>query len=69
MSQRKEINELLIEILPYISHVEEIKELFNRVNSLEELKEIVSERLKEEKDITKITDYKIILNKISEIMG
>ncbi|WP_457612314.1 hypothetical protein [Methanocaldococcus sp.] len=60
----KELENLLIEVLPYITHVDEVKELFNRVNSLEELKEILTKKLEEVNDITKKTDYKIILNRL-----
>ncbi|WP_456472830.1 hypothetical protein [Methanocaldococcus sp.] len=60
----KELESLLIEVLPYITHVEEVKELFNRVNNLKELKEVLTKKLEEENDITKKTDYKIILQKI-----
>ncbi|AAB99607.1 hypothetical protein MJ_1579 [Methanocaldococcus jannaschii DSM 2661] len=66
MNQRKEIELLMFDVLPYMANMEFIKELLESVNSLEELEQKVRELLEKETDITKKTDLKILLEKIEE---
>jgi len=58
---------VLSEALPYVSDIEYAKELILNSKDLEELKEKINKLIKEEKDITKKTDLRIILEKIEEI--
>ena len=66
MSQRKEIEMLMFDVLPYMANIEFIRELFENVESLEELEQKAKELLEKETDITKKTDLKILLEKIEE---
>ncbi|NPA63145.1 MAG: hypothetical protein GXN95_06310 [Methanococci archaeon] len=66
MNQKREIELLMFEVLPYISNISYIKEIFEEAESLEDLERKVEELLKVEKDITKKTDLKILLEKIKE---
>ena len=58
---------LLIDIAPYIENIEFFKELLESSKDIEDLKRKLNELLKEEKDITRKTDIRIILNKIDSI--
>ncbi|EHP89188.1 hypothetical protein [Methanotorris formicicus] len=58
---------VLSESLPYVSDIEYAKELIQNSKDLDELKEKINKLIKEEKDITKQTDLRIILEKIEEI--
>ena len=66
MNQRKEIKLLMYDVLPYMANIEFIRELFENVESLEELEQKAKELLEKETDITKKTDLKILLEKIEE---
>ena len=66
MSQREEIELLMYDVLPYMANIEFIRELFENVESLEELEQKAKELLEKETDITKKTDLKILLEKIEE---
>ena len=66
MSQRKEIEMLMLDVLPYMANMEFIRELFENVESLEEIEQKAKELLEKETDITKKTDLKILLEKIEE---
>ncbi|ADC68884.1 conserved hypothetical protein [Methanocaldococcus sp. FS406-22] len=66
MNQRKEIELLMYDVLPYMANIEFIRELFENVESLEELEQKAKELLEKETDITKKTDLKILLEKIEE---
>ena len=66
MNQRKEIELLMYDVLPYMANIEFIKELLESVESLEEIEQKVKELLEKETDITKKTDLKILLEKIEE---
>ena len=56
---------LLVDIAPYIEDIEFFKELLERSKDIEDLKRRLNELLKKEEDITRKTDIKIILNKMS----
>ncbi|WP_026152852.1 hypothetical protein [Methanocaldococcus villosus] len=66
MSLRKVINleELLYDVLPYISNMEFIKNLIKEAKDINELEKKVKEMLEKEDNITKKTDLKILLEKI-----
>ena len=66
MSQRKEIELLMYDVLPYMANIEFIRELLESANSLEEIEQKAKELLEKEIDITKKTDLKILLEKIEE---
>ena len=66
MSQRKEIEMLMFDVLPYMANIEFIRELLESANSLEEIEQKAKELLEKEEDITKKTDLKILLEKIEE---
>jgi len=66
MSQREEIELLMYDVLPYMANMEFIRELFENVESLEEIEQKAKELLEKETDITKKTDLKILLEKIEE---
>ena len=66
MSQRKEIEMLMFDVLPYMANIEFIRELLESANSLEEIEQKAKELLEKEDDITKKTDLKILLEKIEE---
>ncbi|ACV24579.1 hypothetical protein [Methanocaldococcus fervens] len=66
MSQRKEIELLMYDVLPYMANMEFIRELLESVDSLEELEKKAKELLEKETNITKKTDLKILLEKIEE---
>ena len=66
MSQRKEIEMLMFDVLPYMANIEFIRELLESANSLEEIEQKAKELLEKETDITKKTDLKILLEKIEE---
>jgi hypothetical protein len=66
MSQREEIEMLMLDVLPYMANMEFIRELFENVESLEEIEQKAKELLEKETDITKKTDLKILLEKIEE---
>ena len=66
MSQREEIELLMYDVLPYMANMEFIRELFENVESLEEIEQKAKELLEKEEDITKKTDLKILLEKIEE---
>jgi hypothetical protein len=66
MSQREEIEMLMLDVLPYMANMEFIRELFENVKSLEEIEQKAKELLEKETDITKKTDLKILLEKIEE---
>jgi hypothetical protein len=66
MSQRKEIELLMLDALPYMANIEFIRELLESVESLEEIEQKAKELLEKETDITKKTDLKILLEKIEE---
>ena len=66
MSQRKEIEMLMFDVLPYMANIEFIRELLESANSLEEIEQKAKELLEKEEDITKKTDLKILLEKIGE---
>ncbi|HID47938.1 MAG TPA: hypothetical protein EYH15_00765 [Methanothermococcus okinawensis] len=57
--------ELLIDIAPYIQDIEFFKELLDKSKDMEDLKKRLKELLEEEREITRITDIKIILSKIT----
>ncbi|AEH06652.1 hypothetical protein [Methanothermococcus okinawensis] len=59
-----EKNNILMEIGPYVSDIEFLKELLNNSNDIEDLKNKLKELLEIEKDIIKRTDIKIILDKL-----
>ena len=66
MNQRKEIELLMYDVLPYMANIEFIRELLESANSLEEIEQKAKELLEKEEDITKKTDLKILLEKIEE---
>ena len=66
MSQREEIELLMYDVLPYMANMEFIRELFENVESLEEIEQKAKELLEKETDITKKTDLKILLEMIEE---
>ncbi|AIJ05147.1 hypothetical protein JH146_0296 [Methanocaldococcus bathoardescens] len=66
MNQRKEIELLMYDVLPYMANMESIKELLESANSLEDIEQKVKELLEKETNITKKTDLKILLEKIEE---
>jgi hypothetical protein len=67
MNQRKEIELLMYDVLPYMANIEFIKELLESVESLEEIEQKVKELLEKETDMTKKTDLKILLEKIERL--
>ena len=67
MNQRKEIELLMYDVLPYMANIEFIKELLESVENLEEIEQKVKELLEKETDMTKKTDLKILLEKIERL--
>ncbi|ENN96280.1 hypothetical protein J422_03216 [Methanocaldococcus villosus KIN24-T80] len=58
------MEELLYDVLPYISNMEFIKNLIKEAKDINELEKKVKEMLEKEDNITKKTDLKILLEKI-----
>ena len=67
MNQRKEIELLMYDVLPYMANIEFIKELLESAENLEEIEQKVKELLEKETDMTKKTDLKILLEKIERL--
>ncbi|WP_292459382.1 hypothetical protein [Methanothermococcus sp.] len=59
-----EKNAILMEVGAYVSDIEFLKELIDKSNNIEDLKNRLNKLLETEKNITRKTDIKIILDKI-----
>lgn len=59
-----EKNKILMEVGPYVSDIEFLKEIIKKSKDIEDLKDKLNKLLETEEDITRKTDIKIILSKI-----
>ena len=57
-------NEILMEVGPYVSDIEFLRELIDKSRDIEDLKNRLNKLLETEENITKKTDIKIILDKL-----
>ena len=57
-------NEILMEVAPYVSDIEFLREIIDESRDIEDLKNRLNKLLETEEDITRKTDIKIILSKI-----
>ena len=57
-------NEILMEVAPYVSDIEFLRELIDKSRDIEDLKNRLNKLLETEENITKKTDIKIILDKL-----
>ncbi len=60
-----EKNKILMEVGPYVSDIEFLKEIINKSKDIEDLKNKLNKLLETEEDITRKTDIKIILDKLN----
>jgi selenocysteine-specific translation elongation factor len=57
-------NGILMEVAPYVSDIEFLRELIDKSRDIEDLKNRLNKLLETEENITKKTDIKIILDKL-----
>jgi hypothetical protein len=60
----EEKNAILMEVGPYVSDIEFLREIIDESRDIEDLKNRLNKLLETEEDITRKTDIKIILSKI-----
>ena len=61
----EEKNNILMEVGPYVSNIEFLKEIIDKSKNIEDLKNKLNKMLEKETDITKKTDIRIILEKLT----